>query len=237
MQCTRYHRIGAVVLYTLCVVIASLSSGCSPDARYKVLTFFFTGVPEPGQQEQQAVSGKQVAATTIKKKKRKRAIQVSKHFTHGPFGAGQCELCHAVTASKPFRTAQQKTASATARPSKKNIGPRLAYPVDQICLTCHAEKKSSLAETRGLWMHGPVANGYCVVCHSPHKSKRRFMLLRKDNIELCTGCHQMDDLLLTSAHSNATDLSCITCHNPHMGITAFLLKTGHDEWQDFESIQ
>ncbi|MCK5382349.1 MAG: hypothetical protein KAJ65_01215, partial [Gammaproteobacteria bacterium] len=76
----------------------------------------------------------------------------------------------------------------------------------------------------------------CTSCHSPHKSKRQYMLLKADNVELCTQCHSNNDLQMTVEHKQDPAADCIACHNPHVGKSQFLLKAEYDEWQDFSGL-
>ena len=155
-----------------------LASGCSIETRHKMLTFFFTGVPAPGEEQVKGEEASIPVETALARKRvRREFFQEPPFFTHGPYGAGQCEKCHAVTASKPFRAEAAEAIKAAAVPDRKSIGPRLAVPLKELCLTCHGDKAYTLAQAQGLWMHGPVANGWCVACHSPHRAACQYMLL------------------------------------------------------------
>lgn len=221
----------------MCALAAALmlAAGCSTEARHRTLTFFFTGVPPPG--EEQAApkdTGKPAAAATKAKPMRREAFLEPAFFAHGPFGAAQCDKCHAVTASKPFRTVTAQSGKAAgADRARVSVGPRLATPLRELCVTCHADKAHEAAEAQGLWMHGPVANGRCVACHSPHRAARQYMLLGKNNVDLCTGCHRQPDLVRTVAHQKDPQADCLACHNPHLGRGASLLKAEHDEWRAY----
>ena len=221
---------------------AVLAGGCGTEARYRTLTFFFTGVPPPGEEHAAskipAPSGERAAskeaAAPGARRVRRDFVQEPAFFAHGPFGAAQCDRCHAVAASKPFRAVSAEPAKpADAAPARRSIGPRLATPLRELCLTCHADKAHASAEAQGLWMHGPVANGLCVACHSPHRAAREYMLLGKNNVEMCTGCHRKPDLARTVAHQKDPEADCLACHNPHQGRSASLLKTEHDEWRAY----
>lgn len=215
--------------------VLGLAGGCSTEARYRMLTFFFTGVPAPG--EEQATpkeAGKPAGAAPAGRRTRRELVQEPAFFVHGPYGAAQCDKCHAVTASKPFRTeAAGAIKPEGADPARKSIGPRLAAPLKELCLTCHSNKAPAVAQAQGLWMHGPVATGWCVACHSPHRAARQYMLLGKNNVDLCTGCHRKPDLLRTAAHQKEPEADCLACHNPHLGRSASLLRAEHDEWRAY----
>ncbi len=231
----RFTRIATV--FSMLLIAGTVMIGCSEMVRYKTLTFFFTGVPSPeekaAREKEAGEAGKPAVSVKVARKRKQLAfLQKARFFVHGPFGSGQCERCHATTASKPFRTGKDKVADTAVKRSV-NIGPRLAFPLEKLCVTCHSEKSNDVAASKGLWQHGPVAKGWCVTCHSPHKSARQYMLLKNDTIELCTSCHHKNDLLLTTAHREVPAADCLVCHNPHLGKTAFLLKSEYDEWQEF----
>lgn len=234
MSDRRGHRRGVIPFLVTLLVAAATVSGCSQTTRHDVLTFFFTGVPEPGTEDasEKEADTREVA---VRKRKQHRVIQPPGFFVHGPFGAGQCERCHATTASKPFRTSKAQV-SDTAVSREVNIGPRMAFPQEELCVTCHSEKKPEVAKANGLLQHAPVTKGRCTSCHSPHKSKRQYMLLKADNVELCTQCHSNNDLQMTVEHKQDPAADCIACHNPHVGKSQFLLKAEYDEWQDFSGL-
>jgi DmsE family decaheme c-type cytochrome len=66
------------------------------------------------------------------------------------------------------------------------------------CFQCHPEK-------RGPWVFEHAAGKVegCMVCHVPHGSANRFLLIRKDVRRVCLECHG-------ARHFNPQ--SCITCH-------------------------
>ncbi|HCW93030.1 MAG TPA: cytochrome C, partial [Flexistipes sinusarabici] len=41
-------------------------------------------------------------------------------------------------------------------------------PFSDTCLSCHKDLNNLLESMD--YVHGPVAAGYCTICHSPHKS-------------------------------------------------------------------
>ena len=214
-----------------CIIGASLSA-CAQATRYKVLTFFFTGVPEPGAKiGTKTAVATQTGALTARSGERKTLAYLTQaqFFVHGPYGAGECERCHATTASQQFRTGGEQVTTAVVSQSQ-NIGPRLAVPLEELCVTCHSEKSNEAAVANNLWQHGPVANGWCTMCHSPHRAARQYMLLKDNNVDLCTQCHTKDDLQITPEHTKNPAENCIDCHNPHLGRNAYLLKAEYDEW-------
>jgi predicted CXXCH cytochrome family protein len=233
----RWHRHGVIALLVTLLLAVAAVSGCSQTTRHDVLTFFFTGVPEPGEEEKawekQAIEAQAVVAVrSARNLAAKTFMNKVRVFVHGPYGAGQCERCHATAASKPFRTGKGKVDDAVVAQAK-SFGPRLAFPREELCVTCHSEKSTAVARASGLWQHEPVAKGWCTTCHSPHKSERQYMLLKTNSVELCTQCHRVEDLQITMEHRKDPGAECISCHNPHVGKSSFLLKAEYDEWDRF----
>lgn len=204
------------------------------------MTVFFTGVPSLEEQDRM----KQAALEEAKKPKaakkqnasaraasakqeRVRNIQVrATRFAHGPYAANECYQCHEVSASGGFRGfgKQDQAAGAVAR---AGIVPgKMVAPWEKLCTGCHASKSAEQAFQAGLWIHGPVSNGYCIVCHAPHASPEQYMLLKKPD-ELCVECHAAGLIVNQAMHKDRAD--CTACHNPHVGKDNRLLKAEHGE--------
>ena len=62
--------------------------GCAPESRYKVLTFFFTGVPPFGSELNDGIGNE---PQSVKKKSKKPVLPV---FVHGPRASEECFYCH-----------------------------------------------------------------------------------------------------------------------------------------------
>lgn len=211
--------LGLVLLGIIIVFI----TGCDRAARYKVLTFFFTGVP-PLDQEIKDESGE---VRTIKKAevKKKRYIPTVS-YAHGPYAAGQCELCHDASATVGFRKSGKEEPKGVPQLAQTTPG-RLVTPLKELCIECHIDKSKEAEYRKGLWFHGPVANGNCTFCHGPHQSRFQYILLKETTIELCTQCHTSENIIGTEEHKGEKE--CTSCHNAHMGINRFLLKKDFNE--------
>lgn len=230
------RRVGLLALLLATLALAA----CSETNRYKVLTFFFTGVPPPGEATGAAQANGtalQVASAKVQEarakslktlEQRRRRALVPRLFMHGPFASGNCSLCHATATSQVFRDGQAVAAEATGT-SGGSFGARLAFPLEELCLGCHTEKGQAYAAAHGLWAHGPVANGLCTECHNPHAAPRHYMLKQETNLALCTNCHVPADLKRNPVHDVDPIPECTTCHNPHLGRTAFLLNWDYTE--------
>jgi predicted CXXCH cytochrome family protein len=91
-----------------CGMAAALLCACNTTRHYKVLSFFFDGVPEPGKTPAETVSGdgKKRGSETA-------PAAASRYREHGPYAAKQCEACH-VRATN-----------------------RLVLPNEELCFRCH----------------------------------------------------------------------------------------------------
>lgn len=211
--------IKVLTIFLLTGVCALFLTGCEKHTRYKILTFFFTGVP-PIDGEVKDVAGKSAG---IKKPKKKRVYPA---FVHGPKASGECYYCHDTDSTQSFK--QSKRRRGGGMPNLKDIKPgRLVTSRKAICIQCHTSKSSEMRYVENLWIHGPLAEGHCTACHDYHQSRFRYMLLKDNSIDLCTGCHTGGFLELTEEHKRGEE--CISCHNPHMGVNRLLLRKDFDE--------
>jgi predicted CXXCH cytochrome family protein len=112
------------------------------------------------------------------------------------------------------------------------------------CAECHADKTEEVKKNS--FSHGPVAAGYCELCHDPHGSEFPGSLKAPIN-EVCLSCHEKvgkaphvsrdstgkghpvsgkDDI---SPKRKGKELSCASCHDPHGGVVRFFLVSKKDE--------
>lgn len=117
-------------------------------------------------------------------------------YAHGPYGAKLCTACH-----------------------ESSYSNKLLYPKEELCLNCHTFNM----EAR--WVHGPLAGGGCLICHDPHISRYRYLLVAKSE-EFCFYCHDESLVLSGGEHEDAMRLGCTTCHDAHMSDRRFMLKEG-----------
>ncbi|MBI4687607.1 MAG: hypothetical protein HY756_07475 [Nitrospirae bacterium] len=205
------------------VTLIMLTAGCDRYARHKVLTFFFTGVP-PLDEEKKSGKKEEGKAPLAKKKRTESGAVKVVSFTHGPFAAGQCNLCHDIKASVGFRGLDKGKKDSGSVPDLGQAVPgRLVTSLQELCVDCHIQKTT----TEAGWVHGPVANGNCVICHSPHRSKFQYMLLKEKSVDLCGQCHSKENLIATDDHKKGEE--CVSCHNAHAGKNRFLLKKDFNE--------
>ena len=100
--------------------------------------------------------------------------------------------------------------------SRKN--PSLVALVPELCYGCHKEHLPQDG-----WVHGPVATGKCLLCHDPHKTDSKSMLINSIP-ELCRQCHVAGSLESVVNHSKKSYAQCDDCHNDHISPGRMLLK-------------
>lgn len=216
---------GVLLMLVLACMTVAILSACSAQSRYRLKTIVFTGVPPlesvPGEQESEAIP--QVSnADQLAKQQRHRDAMVSNFWTHGPFAAGECQLCHALGHSTSFGA----YAGATMASSGQSTSSRLTVKSNRLCTTCHTQHDRSAARQRGLNQHRPVAAGRCMECHDPHQSLRQYMLRDTDEV-LCGQCHDLP--MPDRTHLDAQDRRCTSCHNAHVSTEPALLKSERSE--------
>ncbi len=175
---------------------------CAESTKYRVLSFFFDGVPKPGEQPAEKGyarigSGRESRAfnhpTT-------RSTPGGIVYAHPPYAQSKCEGCH-----------------------DRSTGRLVRKPQDGLCRICHTK-----AFDDAKFLHGPVAANACLFCHHYHSSERPGMLLDAPRA-LCVHCHRVEDI--AASHSEDADIeqrSCIDCHDPHKGDNRFFLKQDGD---------
>ena len=183
--------------FILAVSSAALAGGgaCSDSTRYRVVKFFFDGVPEPGaapapgypappgadfQQPPEQAGSPTVTARPIR--------------PHPPYRDGRCGSCHDRGTGQLFRT-----------------------PEEGLCGSCHQDLPGPVR-----YVHGPVAVKSCLFCHHHHGSPRPRLLLAEVT-ETCFRCHDRARLAATAYHAAVEGRSCTECHNPHGGDNRFFL--------------
>ena len=185
-------RIVASILAAICL----LGGACSEPARYRVLTFFFDGVPVPGQAP---AVGYEVVRRELPGSAGGRRAQPSViNYTHTPFRKDDCGACHNPTSGQLFSTDREGLCAGCHRdvpgPARYVHGPVAvsdclfchhphgsAYPgvlvaeATALCLRCHA--RADLSEGAH---HADIDERSCIDCHHPHAGDDRFFLKHGD---------------------------------------------------------
>ena len=220
-----------LVLFAIAIIFIGVAVGCSIDARYRIKTVIFTGVP-PLHEEQATdeVEPSQdplaTAAEKVAQQQQHRESLLPRYWQHGPFAAGECGRCHSLDQSRSFSVGGAIN-QAPSSASTVSASSRLTMPKQKLCITCHTQHSTAFAQDSGLLQHPPSATGLCTNCHSPHQSLRRYMLLKADNKELCSGCHT--PMTLSAVHAENPQQDCVECHNAHVGVSKPLLRSDAEE--------
>ena len=190
-----------LAVVVLAVIIGIL--GCDPKTKYKVLTFFFDGVPPlpgmPGYGMEPIIGPDGLVidfddprAQAFLARDRARQAKAEDNagevisFSHPPYTTRKCMACH--DKNKSFSAVTTET-----------------------CQSCH---KAYYDTQWNDWVHGPVALGKCSMCHTPHTSIYRG-LLNKPARDLCLSCHKEARILARPHHAEAAFKPCGACHDPH----------------------
>jgi predicted CXXCH cytochrome family protein len=186
------------------LAVVLLLSSCLNEGGYRVASFFFDGVPAPGEARGGAPGGAPGAeqgaeparseagaqASVAGASKSPPAPEASPVFTHSPYAKGSCASCHNVGSSNA-----------------------LVKEGNDLCLTCHGKILT------GKQVVHVAAAADCLICHAPHKSGVERLLV-KSVPDLCLDCHARD--ALEKVHGEIAD--CRACHNPHESDSATLLE-------------
>ena len=187
------------------LVMTTLFLSCSPATEYRVLSFFFDGVPVPPGMEDEAGKKEMIVGPDgqlmdpddprVKDFLARDTVvpteddlpQEEGLIFHKPYEKRQCMECHSPEA-----------------------GFQVAITTD-VCNTCHQPYYDLPANE---WIHGPVALGKCSMCHEPHES-RHDHLLTEAMPDLCFSCHDAPRVLSRPYHAEAVTGACTDCHDPH----------------------
>jgi predicted CXXCH cytochrome family protein len=181
---------GAIVGAAALLVIA-----CAEPARYRVLSFFFDGVPRPGEEQPRgyASGGTVMESDSVGPAADRPPPQPV--LPHAPYKENRCSTCHDL-----------------------GTGLLVQTPERGLCQRCHENVPGELR-----FLHGPVAVNGCLACHHPHGSIHEELLLA-DAKTLCYRCHARDELTTGAHHATLDTQLCTDCHAAHGGDDRFFLK-------------
>jgi len=112
---------------------------------------------------------------------------------HEPYAERACDLCHDSSATNA-----------------------LVVPAERLCFECHD------FDLDRPYVHGPLAAGGCLVCHDPHSSPYRYLLVSASD-GFCLHCHDQATLRDVDGHQRDR-VDCTTCHEAHMADRPHLLR-------------
>lgn len=177
------------------LITVTVLIGCSSQRSYKIMSLFFDGVPDPSKKNETAKADSVMSNDTLKNKNLANKELKTKFFFHPPYKERNCDACH-----------------------DKNATGKLTKPLTDVCFTCHEDFTKKYKT-----VHGPVASGYCAVCHQPHMSTE-VKLLKSTGQEMCLYCHSSAQVFKNDVHKDIKDTKCTECHNPHGGDDRLMLK-------------
>ncbi len=236
-----------LVLASSLLLVVAVLTGCSPVKRHAVLSFFLDGVPpyvtpeELARLEEEEL--KRVSEAILSAGFSGAGTSEPSKFFHGPFAAEECWRCHKLNMSPGgSRRGKQKGKSGMGFRTSMAKKDLLRKPVNQVCLPCHDDFSKESPGNEGMWLHGPVSSGWCVMCHDPHESPYQSLVVVKAIGNICASCHRAEDLLAdTSEHRYegppdedgaedvvSVDLDCTRCHDPHRGRDHRLLRADYE---------
>ena len=144
--------LGALTLFA--ALIAALLVGCTAEKRYKVLSVFFDGVPDPNAP---------FAQTSDELDSSGKPIVHAVSFAHKPYEEGKCDACHGSATGNTFESFQKVDDSVCGKCHEKvqHEYPRMHGPVALgQCSLCHVPHESSVPS---LLKDNPTA--VCSSCH------------------------------------------------------------------------
>lgn len=180
--------IALAALVALCLIPAW--SGCTPQKRYKVLTYFFDGVPDPDAKPTTQPGGE--GATVVTNTRTGATVYVHKPFATNDCaqchpGAGQgasfesfakvphtiCAKCHKET-STTFKVMHGPVAVGQCllchQPHESTVPALLNEPAPAVCEQCHVRGMLSTIPQHS------TPKQSCLDCHFGHGGPERFFL-------------------------------------------------------------
>ncbi len=177
MRCSQLWLV-AVLMTTLAVL------GCSPETRYKTLSFFFDGVPAPGKRGDEAAAGGENSS--------QKSGSISQYYSHGPYAAKLCDACHLHGGGQLILPVEELCLNChDLNIHKKHIHGPVSSGGCRVCHNPHGSGKRFLLDdeprTFCFYCHDPAdvgsrevhkssADMQCTECHNPHASDNDFLL-------------------------------------------------------------
>lgn len=162
---------------------------CSPTTRFRTLSFFFDGVPDPNRVVFVDTVAVDTTANPLEFNRPKEQF-----FFHPPYQERNCGLCHDLRASQRLVESQLELCyqchddfaksfkvlhgpveagfcTACHNPHRTKIKKLLKREGQELCLYCH-----SLQDVKKNEVHEEIDDVDCTECHNPHGGEDRTFL-------------------------------------------------------------
>jgi predicted CXXCH cytochrome family protein len=155
------------------ILLAVIATGCSIEKNYKLLSFFFDGVPDPTL----VASG----ADAVRFARETGGVV----FTHLPYAQEQCAECHTDPAGENLTKVDNRVC-LKCHAGVNDEYPQMHGPVAAVaCLMCHAPHESTVKPL--LRTAGP---SLCTQCHGPRFMGTPTSPVHADMQRDCLDCHR-----------------------------------------------
>lgn len=155
------------------VVLIGLGS-CSVEKHYKILSFWFDGVPDPKAKARAGASGLGSEPD---------ARSSPTYSAHRPFVQDECRECH----SSRFRLGSgDSQVCLKCHQDRTTEYPRMHGPVSAVaCLWCHSPHDSAYA-----WLLKSDGRALCMQCHEQGLLRTEGVAAHGDELRKCLECHR-----------------------------------------------
>jgi predicted CXXCH cytochrome family protein len=160
-----------------------------------MLTFFFDGVPSKDSIANVSETNAEMHSNDKEEFRTTPIVSNVDFIVHYPYQEKDCYSCH-----------------------NENSKSEIIAKQPDLCYTCHDDFAGKYK-----YLHGPVATGYCTICHNPHMSKQPKLLTRVGQ-QVCLYCHESKSVFKNDVHKELDGAECTDCHNPHGGEDRFILN-------------
>ncbi|MFI5150495.1 MAG: cytochrome c3 family protein [Bacteroidia bacterium] len=226
----RIEKGSLILVIILGVAVSILAIRCTPAKQYKVLSFFFDGVPDPNKKEEINPANKSDSGLIA-------SVYKPEFYTHKPYEEEKCKSCHAegisnallkpvpelcYTCHEDFTVKYQRVHGPVASGNcllchnqhMSKYEKILIRPGQDICLYCH-ESKQVLSNP----IHKKIGTANCTECHNPHGGNNSGMITGNS----CFTCHTDFSACYPVLHGPVASRNCTACHDSHSSKTPKLL--------------
>jgi predicted CXXCH cytochrome family protein len=164
------------------LLLIALASGCVTESNYKVLSFFFDGVPDPSIPAEIRLSAREA---------RMASLSQARGSIHGPYGARMCDGCHNRSTNALIKPVEELCMIChDIKLDKKWIHGPLVSGGCRVCHFPHSSPNEFLlvSDSKDFCFHchsrddfakNPAHEGVgsqCILCHDPHMSDNKNLL-------------------------------------------------------------